>query len=221
VKEENRAIGTVDKIFPPGVRFSLAGITWETVDVNAKSKVIFVKRVPGVSVVDWNVDFDAELHTVLVRKMRDILTTDAAYPYMSESSYDRLREIQYLTRGCGILEKVVTQMSEKKFAIFPWIGTRQLYTLHYALLGRKIKSRLLWRTCIYIEVIYEGTEEALENEINEILASDLDLYSLPLPESAQIKYKYNEFIPAHLLRKQFIEDFLDFEGLKRDMRNDR
>ena len=218
VKEENKAIGTVDKIFPPGVRFSLAGITWETVDVNVKSKVIFVKRVPGISVVDWAVDFEAELHTVLVRKMRGILVNNEEYAYLSDSSRERLREIQFLTRNCGILEKVVTQMSEKRFAVFPWIGTRQLYTLHYALLGRKIKSRMPWRTCVYLEIYFDGTVSALENIINEILRSDLDLYKLPLPENAQIKYKNNEYIPAALLRKQFVEDFLDFEGLKEDMK---
>ncbi len=54
---KNRAIGTVDKIYPAGMRFSLAGMTWETVEVNVKAKVIFVQRVPGISVVDWNVDF--------------------------------------------------------------------------------------------------------------------------------------------------------------------
>lgn len=27
--------------------------------------------------------------------------------------------------------------------------------------------------------------------------------------------KYNEFIPLKLLKKQFIEDYIDFEGLKR------
>jgi ATP-dependent Lhr-like helicase len=51
VKDENRAIGTVDKIYPVGTRFSLAGITWETSAVNEKAKVIFVDRVPGVSVI--------------------------------------------------------------------------------------------------------------------------------------------------------------------------
>lgn len=70
VKDENRAIGTVDKIYPPETRFALAGRTWETVEVNQKAKVIFVKLVPGVSTVDWDVDFQAELHTVLVRKMK-------------------------------------------------------------------------------------------------------------------------------------------------------
>ncbi|MCL2201236.1 MAG: DEAD/DEAH box helicase [Oscillospiraceae bacterium] len=217
VKDENRTIGTVDKIYPVGTRFALAGIAWETVDVNEKSKVIFVKRVPGISLVDWDVDFTAEVHTVLVRKMRSILLEDGEYPYLSLRCKERLNEIQYISRNSGILENLVTQLSEKKFAIFPWIGTRQLMTLNYALRHKGIKSKLPYITCVYLEVIFDGTAETLEFVIQDILRSHLDLYALPLPDKVQVESKYNEFIPLDLLRKQFIEDYLDFEGLKRDM----
>lgn len=217
VKEENRTIGTVDKVYPVGVRFALAGLTWETVDVNVKSKVIFVKRVPGISLVDWDVDFEVDLHTVLVRKIRSVLKSDIFYPYLSERCQERLIEIQYIARNSGILDNLVTPLSEKKYAIFPWVGTRQLRTLHYALLHRKIKSRHPWPSCLYLEVIFNGSTGELEDIIRDILRSDLDLYELPLPEKIQIKGKYNEFIPPVLLRKQFIEDYLDFEGLKNDI----
>jgi len=30
----------------------------------------------------------------------------------------------------------------------------------------------------------------------------------------QIEGKYNEFVPLDLLKKQFVEDYLDFEGLR-------
>lgn len=217
VKDENRTIGTVDKVYPVGVHFALAGMSWETVDVNAKSKVIFVKRVPGISVVDWNVDFEAELHTVLVRKIRSVLKNDASYPYLSERCRERLTEIQYIARNSGILDHLITPLSGKKYAVFPWIGTRQLITLHYALLGRGIKNRLPFSRSVYLEVIFGGSKEELENIILDLLSSALDLYALPLPEKVQINGKYNEFIPLHLLRKQFIEDYLDFEGLKTDI----
>ena len=213
VKDENRTIGTVDKVYPVGTRFALAGMSWETVDVNAKAKVLFVKRVQGISAVDWDMDFDVDLHTVLVRKVRSILIGEDQYPYLSERCRERLNEIRYIARGSGILEHLVTALSDKKFAIFPWVGTRQLTTLHYALLQRKIKSKRLWSTCLYLEVIFNGTKETLEAIIWDILRSDLDLYTLPLPDKIQIRGKYNEFVPGELLRKQFIEDYLDFKGL--------
>ena len=88
---------------------------------------------------------------------------------------------------------------------------------HYALLSRKIKSRWLWGTALYLEVIFDGTADELEAIIRDILCSDLDLYALPLPDKVQIRGKYNEFVPPELLRKQFIEDYLDFEGLREGM----
>lgn len=217
VKDENKTIGTVDKVYPVGVRFALAGLTWETVAVNEKSKVIFVKRVPGISVVDWNVDFAAELHTVLVRKMHSILKGDSSYPYLSQSCRERLEEIRYISRNSGILHNLVTPLSDNKFAIFPWVGTRQIITLNYALRHRNIKSKLPWITCVYLEVIFHGSQDELEAIIHDILHSDPDLYDFPLPDKVQIESKYNEFIPLPLLRKQFIEDYLDFKGLQQDM----
>lgn len=217
VKDENRAIGTVDKAYPVGVRFALAGRSWETVDINVASKVIFVKQIPGISAVDWDMDFEAELHTVLVRKIRSVLSENGEYPYLSDRCRERLAEIQYIARNTGILEHLVTALSDKKYAVFPWVGTRQMVTLHYALLHRKIKSRLLWGTCIYLEVIFDRDGKELERIIADILHSEPDLYAFPLPDKVQIQGKYNEFIPRELLRKQFIEDYLDFEGLKEDM----
>jgi len=223
VKDENRTIGTVDQVYPKGIRFSLAGMTWETVDVNVKSKVIFVKKVPGISEVDWEAEFRGELHMTLVRKMRAILRNDEIMPYLSESCKDRLNEIRYLTRGTGLLERLVTPLSNRTYAIFPWIGTRQLFTLHYAIMDQGIKSKLLYDTSIYLEVSFSGTADELEVIIENILSQNLNFYSMSEPDNKEVQtryskyYKYSEFIPPQLLRKQFIEDFLDFDGLKEQM----
>jgi ATP-dependent Lhr-like helicase len=87
-------------------------------------------------------------------------------------------------------------------------------TLNYALRYMGIKSKLPWLTCVYLEVAFDGSKEELENIIDDLLHRDLDMYALPLPDKVQVRGKYNEFIPPDLLRKQFIEDYLDFEGLQ-------
>lgn len=218
VKDENRAIGTVDKIYPQGTRFALAGRTWETLEVNQKAKVLFVKLVPGISTVDWDVDFNADLHTVLVQKMRHILACEEQYPYLSDSCRERLGEIRYLARNSGILSNLVTQLSEHKFAVFPWVGTRQLFTLHFLLLQRGLKSKILWRTCVYLEITFSGkTPDAktyIESVLRDIACAAPDLLHLPLPDKIQIEHKYNEFIPLELLKKEFVCDFLEPDGLR-------
>ena len=89
-----------------------------------------------------------------------------------------------------------------------------MFTLHFALLGRGINCKLPWRTSIYLEVYYRGEAEELEAIIRDILATDPDLFDLPLPPKVQVMNKYNEFVPDALLRKQFVLDFLDFDGLR-------
>jgi ATP-dependent Lhr-like helicase len=86
--------------------------------------------------------------------------------------------------------------------------------LHYALLHAKIKNKLPWITCPYLEIQFDGGADELEKQILKLLSSDINLYDFPLPEKAQVLGKYNEFIPQNLLRKQFIEDYLDWEGIK-------
>jgi len=220
VKDENRTIGTVDKIYPEGVRFSLAGMTWETVDVNAASKVIFVKKVPGISEVDWDVDFRGELHTHLVRKMQAILAGEDTFAYLSESCQERLSEIRYLAQNSSLLSELVTPLSDRLFAVFPWVGSRQLSALHYALLNQGVKSKLPWDTAIYLEVVFSGSAQELEAIIKGVVAAGVDWDALAFPDEVEVlerysRYKkYSEFVPAGLLRKQFTRDFLDFEGLE-------
>ncbi len=216
VKDENRSIGTVDKIYPVGTRFSLAGMTWETLEINDKGKVIFVKKVPGISVVDWDVDFKSELHTVLVRKIKSIMESTESYKYLSPSCSERLNEIRNLAKNSGILTNLVTQLSKNKFAIFPWVGTRQLFSLHYALLNIGLKSKIPWETCVFLEVIYEGTVTELEHIIREIISSNIDAEDVALPDKTQVMNKYNNFIPPSLLKKQYALDFLNFKSLHDD-----
>lgn len=222
VKDENSAIGTVDKLYPVETRFALAGRTWETVEVNEKAKTIFVRLVPGISTVDWDVDFSAELHTVLVRKMRSILESSETYPYLSESCRERLGEIRFIARNSGILNNLVTKLSESKYAIFPWVGTRQLYTLHFLLLKFGLRSRILWRTSVYLEVDFRSGSDAvslLDDAFNKIMEVN-NPEEIPLPDKIQIDNKYNEFIPQPLLKKQFIHDFLDLDELKKVLKED-
>ena len=68
----------------------------------------------------------------------------------------------------------------------------------------------------YLEVVTEKSCDQLIEAIKSILQEPVDKYNFNIPDEAQIPYKYNNFIPKELLRKQFIEDYIDIEGLKRD-----
>jgi len=87
-------------------------------------------------------------------------------------------------------------------------------TLKYILLQKKVKVQHPWVTSIYLEATFDGKPDELEAIISGAMESDVDIFSLPLPEEVQVQGKYNEFIPQSLLKKQFILDYLDFDGLR-------
>lgn len=123
-----------------------------------------------------------------------------------------------MAQNSGLLTQTVIQLSENKFAVFPWVGTRQLYTLHFCCCSAGSRAgccggpACTWRLRCGPEFPRVGAY--IETVIREILASRPDLFSLPLPDKVQIGHKYNEFVPPELLKKEFVLDFLDFDGLR-------
>jgi ATP-dependent Lhr-like helicase len=217
VKEENNAIGTVMTGYPVGTRFALAGRAWECVDVNEKSKIIFVKHITGVSKIAWISPVESDLHTHLIQKIREVLVQGADYAYLSAECKERLAQIRNMAHMTGITTSLVTALSRKKHAIFPWVGTRQLATLVFALDRKGINCQIQPSgfTPIYLEADFEGTADSLRGIVFEVCKSEIDKHKFTLPDKIQIPYKYNNFIPQELLVKQFVEDYLDTKGLCR------
>lgn len=215
VKDENSAIGTVMTSYPQGTHFALAGRAWECVEVNDKSKIIFVKPIGGVSKVGWIAPSELDLHTNLSQKILHILLSDETYAYLSADCKERLIQIRSIARGAKITTDLVTTLSPKKQAIFPWIGTKQLTTLAFALANRGIHALIQpgGLTPIYLETSFHGSAKELKDIVLKICASGIDKNALNLPDKVQIPYKYNNFIPPALLKKQFIADYLDTTGL--------
>ena len=54
----------------------------------------------------------------------------------------------------------------------------------------------------------------------DIMQNDIDKFSFAYQDDAQIPFKYNDFVPTELLRKQFIEDYVDLDGMKKDIRSE-
>ena len=220
VKTENQAIGTVMQAFPKGSRFSLAGRAWESIDIQEKSKTIFVKELSGISKISWISSINGTLHTKLLRKMCNILKSDETPRYLSATCIERLKQIREFSQASGFLTNLVTPLSEIKFAIFPWLGTRQLISLSYALKKAGVLNIIMpgGFLPIYIEVIYKDGEKALNLLLNKICNQEVDKNIFELPKDIQIPYKYNQFIPSELLKKQYLEDYIDVVGMQEDIR---
>ena len=100
------------------------------------------------------------------------------------------------------------------------VRTRQLISLSYALKKAGVLNVIMpgGFLPIYIEVIYKDGEKALNLLLNKICNQEVDKNIFELPKDIQIPYKYNQFIPSELLKKQYLEDYIDVVGMQEDIR---
>jgi len=151
--------------------------------------------------------------------MRDILIGDEQYSYLSGDCKKRLEQIRDVAKQSGITGNIITPLSSRKYAIYPWLGTRQLSALFFALEQKGIKCSVQPGGFIpvYLEADFDNSFGVLEQAISEIYSSEVDKHTFALPDNIQVRNKYNNFIPQELLVKQVVKDYVDVTGMKKDL----
>ncbi len=227
-------IGTVQNPFPPRSQFALAGQAWEVTELDKKQMIIYVKRVEGISANIWTDTGNEYVHTRVMKMMLEVMRSDEQYAFLDESARKRLDDIRRLCRNAtmsgeiesgrelvggtvldGRGERIVVPLSETVYAVFPFLGTRGVMALMYALRERGFQANLWLQRYIpvCIEVTTDRGREALIDALNAIRENGADKYSFRIPENCEISGKFNDYIPRQLLTKQYIEDYLDTDDL--------
>ena len=121
-------IGTITTPPPVGDRFALAGRVWEVEELDITRKLIYVKKVDGKMEISWPGDF-GEIHTKILRRMKQILEEDTIYPYLKENAVKRLIQARKTARNTGMLNHSLVHLGGYSWCLFPWLGTRSFRTL--------------------------------------------------------------------------------------------
>ncbi len=234
-------IGTVQTPFPPRAQFALAGQAWEVTELDKTERRIYVKHINGISANSWEDTGNEYVHTKVMKKMLEVLQSDEQYGFLDETARKRLNDIRTMCRGAagglaayqpadmgdtakiasGTLavsggERIILPLTETSYAVFPFTGTRGSMALVYALRQRGFKAEI-WLSRyipVCIEVATDLGIEVLRTALNDIKQNGADKYGFPIPDNCEICGKYNDYIPRELLKKQYIEDYLDTEDMK-------
>ncbi|MBQ8170990.1 MAG: DEAD/DEAH box helicase [Oscillospiraceae bacterium] len=216
-------IGTVQSPFPEGAQFALAGQAWEVTELDKKERRIYVKHIPGISANMWQDTGNEYVHTKVMKQIRDVLRSDEEYAFLDETAKTRLSEIRKACRNGGISAiGSVVPITETLYAVFPFIGTRATAALVFALRERGFDAQV-WLSRyipVCIEVRTDMGIEELHATLEEIARHGADKYGFTIPDNCEISGKYNDFIPRELLRKQYVEDYLDTEDMRENMERD-
>lgn len=214
VKSENQAIGTISEPVKIGGQFALAGRAWECIDCDETSNIIFVKQIKGISKIAWIDSANFEIHTKILRKIKEILNSSNHYTYLSERCIERLDSMRNCAKQSKMATDMVTVLSKNCYAILPWIGTRQICAMYFALAN---KGYSVQNEDYFLVIKTSKRKALLEKDVADIIADPPNKHEFKLPQDIQVPFKYNNFIPAELLKKQFVEDFIDLDGMIKDI----
>lgn len=205
-------IGTITTPPPVGDRFALAGRVWEVEELDLPSKIIYVKSVNGKMEISWPGDY-GEIHTKILQRMRRVLTEDVVYPYLKTNAAERIRVARETAKRTGMLSSSLVHLGGYTWCMFPWLGTRSFRTLR-KLIGKYRSelgiSAIDYEGCYYITFRMErGNGYDLLSSLAYYASEEgIDLDSLSGAGETPVFDKYDDFVPASLLRKAYAADKL-------------
>ena len=212
VRSGSDEIGTITTPPPVGDRFALAGRVWEVEELDIQRKLIYVKPVEGKMEIAWPGDF-GEIHTKILDRMKKVLEEDTVYPYLKPNAAERLENARRVARNTGMLTRPVVSLGGYTRCIFPWLGTRSFRTLrkYIAKNARSFGiSGIEFEGCYYICFKMERDDSRLMSMLADTVRNDGGIDCRALVENGEIPIfdKYDNYIPADLLRKAYSADRL-------------
>ncbi len=212
VRCESDEIGTITTPPPVGDRFALAGRVWEVEELDIPRKLIYVKAVKGKMEVSWPGDY-GEIHTRILERMRQVLAEDTVYPYLKPNAQRRLAIVRNLVRSTGMLRHSMVSLGGYTWCLFPWLGTRSFRTLRKYIAQNAAPFKITnieFEGCYYLMFKMESGSDYtfIKSLCDKIAAEGIDTSRLVNVNEMPVFEKYDDFIPAELLRRQYEADKL-------------
>lgn len=205
-------IGTITTPPPVGDRFALAGRLWEVEELDIQRKLIYVKSVEGKMEVSWPGDY-GEVHTRIVERMKRVLEEDTVYPYLKPNAQKRLEVARHVARNTGMLEHSLVHLGGYTWCLFPWLGTRSFRTVRRLIQSESKRfgiNGVEYEGCYFIRFqMSKGNDYELMQALSARAEMGIDANALVSGGEIPVFEKYDDYIPADLLRFAYATDKLD------------
>jgi ATP-dependent Lhr-like helicase len=214
VVNDGVTIGTLTGESPVGDVFTLAGFTWEVVEVLTTQKIILVKKAVGYGAFPWPGTY-RDIHTKIIRQIHTILSQDIIYPYLRPRAAERLQQAQQTAQTSGMLNEPILHLGGKSWCLFPWLGSKSNWALRRFLRSKCVQkfalSDIEYGDWYYIRLtIGKGDGFKLIEYIKSFFDTDSpDLESLVGEKENPAYERYDSYIPQKLIRKGYIIDKMD------------
>jgi len=185
-------IGRIITAPKAGERFALAGRTWEVSDIDPRQRIVWVQLVQGRADGQWS-GSGGDIHTRILQRMRQLLAEETIYPYLQSNAQQRLQDA-------------------RKLASLHHLGTQQIIPL-----TQQIIPLGGGRFCVLPWLGSAAFKALLVALILRKLAEKLIDIS---DEQVSDTHKFDEYLPRSLVKKSFVEDYLNVDEMKKALSRD-
>ncbi len=218
VQAKSREIGTIHTAPQIGSTIGLAGYTWRVIEVKVDQRVVFVEPARGEAKYLWSGKAPS-IHTRILQRMKRILLEDEIYSYLQGNAIAQLKWARQLASETGLCQTNMLPLSERRYLVVPWIGSRA-FTAQLMLLEQSSITVKKDESPYYYEITSSTMIDEMCEQFKHIASSSTDYHLLTKDmQRAEIELnKYDRYVPTILLQQSFVTDYLDLDGAKESLR---
>lgn len=215
-------LGTIVKPPPIGDKIAIAGRVWVVEEVDHRRREVYCTLVKG-NIPAYFGDVAGDIHTRILERMYGVLKEQNSYPYLMRHAVCRLQEARESFAKSGMRDHPLVHLGGNMWALFPWLGSYAFLALE-RMLKIRCKQRLGLKGLDSLRPYYlQFTMKVSASDFYRIMAEeaeqDFDPLELVYPNEVPNFEKYDEYVPAELVRKGFALGVLDVEGMKQSVRS--
>ena len=212
----SQELGTIVSPPPVGEKIALAGHVWIVEEVDHKRRLIYCEPVKG-KVPAYFGECPGDIQTHVLERMRAVLNEDTQYPYLMQNAASRLDQARHSARSCGAADRPLVCLGGNMWCLFPWLGTYAFFALE-RFLKRRCRERLGLSSLdssrpYFIQFKMKADPEEFFRVLWDEAEKPIDPMELVYDGEVPLFEKYDEYVPASLVRKGFAYGILDIDGM--------
>ena len=217
VRSESQEIGTIVTPPPVGEKIAIAGHVWRVLEVDRKHHLVYCEMVKG-NVPAYFGECPGDIHTHILRRMRQVLREELLPPYLMKNAVARLTQARSTARHSRTAEDVLIPLGGEMYALLPWLGSYAFLALERFLrirCGARIGLRGFESMRPYfMQFTMKASPAEFFAVLAEEAAQEFDPMELLYPDEVPIFDKYDEFLPTELVRRGFAHGVLNVKGMR-------
>lgn len=222
VRSDSQELGTIVKPPPPGEKIAIAGQVWVVTEVDHKHHLVYCEEVKG-KVPAYFGECPGDINTKVLERMRESLRENKTYPYVMANAAARLEQARHTAVNSHMTEEPLINLGGDMWCLFPWLGS-------YAFLAmeRFIKIKCAAKLGIkgvdssrpyFIQFTMKASREDFFRTLAEEAENPFDPMELVYPKEIPLFEKYDDFLPAELVKKGFAYGILSMTEMKERIKN--